>query len=196
MARGGSGAASAGREHIVASAHRVAPPAARHVCGVLAARASRFVFHNELCCDGRHIIHDGLDHLVDNAAGSPCVDESAIRSSTSRHVRGPVRLGPAPRALAVVNIIPIEKNELLHGSIAGRMRFLRDLSEDPARTEQFDRACPTVRLAAVGWSRWNVDVFPFRLTNGSRRRVPIVRYRLGRSPPASLAADILPEGDP
>ena len=41
--------------------------------------------------------------------------------------------------VAKVNNIPIAKNEWLHGSIANRMKYLRDLSVDPALTNRFDR---------------------------------------------------------
>ncbi len=41
--------------------------------------------------------------------------------------------------VAVVNNIPIAARSWCHGSIAKRMRFLENLSGDPARTRRFDR---------------------------------------------------------
>ena len=39
----------------------------------------------------------------------------------------------------MVNNIPIAARSWCHGSIAKRMRFLENLSGDPARTRRFDR---------------------------------------------------------
>lgn len=73
--------------------------------------------------------HDG--------GGSHHDEADPAASHVGRH--GAALFGSALHRVAIVNNIPIEKNELLHGSIASRMRFLRDLSEDPGRTDQFDR---------------------------------------------------------
>jgi len=48
-------------------------------------------------------------------------------------------LGSALHRVAVVNNIPIKARSWCHGSIATRMRYLRELSADPVRTQRFDR---------------------------------------------------------
>ena len=83
-------------------------------------------------------------------------DEEADPASSHVGRHGAALFGSALHRVAIVNNIPIEKNELLHGSIAGRMQFLRDLAEDPARTDQFDQFMARlygsllVALVAVG----------------------------------------------
>ncbi len=52
---------------------------------------------------------------------------------------GALLFSSALHRVARVNNIPIAKNEWLHGSIAGRMQYLRDMSADPALTGRFDR---------------------------------------------------------
>jgi STE24 endopeptidase len=47
--------------------------------------------------------------------------------------------GAALQRVAIVNNIPVKARSWCHGSIAGRMQYLRNLSHDPARTARFDR---------------------------------------------------------
>lgn len=48
--------------------------------------------------------------------------------------------------VAQVNNIPTRRREWLHGSIASRMRFIKSIATDPARTRAFDRAMMNVYL--------------------------------------------------
>jgi hypothetical protein len=54
--------------------------------------------------------------------------------------RGAEIVCAALERVANVNNIPISARSWCHGSIARRMRFLRELSEDPGRTVIFDRS--------------------------------------------------------
>jgi len=65
--------------------------------------------------------------------------ESATNGSSFVGPYGAQLFGSALHRVAKVNNIPIAKNEWLHGSIAARMEYLRELSADPALTGRFDR---------------------------------------------------------
>lgn len=51
--------------------------------------------------------------------------------------------------VAVVNNIPVAARNWTHGSIATRMKYLEDISEDPRRTFDFDRRMTGVYMALV-----------------------------------------------
>jgi STE24 endopeptidase len=86
--------------------------------------------------------------------GSPGVVRAVLASTAVLDEPG-ITLAPPPRGyvgrqgaeifcsalerVAVVNNIPIAARSWCHGSIAKRMRFLENLSGDPARTRRFDR---------------------------------------------------------
>lgn len=61
------------------------------------------------------------------------------RGSTYVGHYGASLFGSALHRVAKVNNIPIAKHEWLHGSIAKRMQYLREMSTDPAHTSRFDR---------------------------------------------------------
>ncbi len=91
----------------------------------------------------------GDDHSPQAAGEMPAAktaDDSHTttdeRAATARSFVGPygaMLFSSALHRVAKVNNIPIAKNEWLHGSIAARMEYLRELSTDPALTGQFDR---------------------------------------------------------
>src|SRR5204863_1467584 len=65
---------------------------------------------------------------------------SALSSSISAVGEyGAAVFASALHRVAIVNNIPIGARNFSHGSIAARMKYLHDLSADPARTGQFDR---------------------------------------------------------
>jgi len=51
--------------------------------------------------------------------------------------------------VAIVNNIPVRARNFSHGSIAARMKYLYDLSTDPARTGRFDRAMMAIYATLV-----------------------------------------------
>lgn len=68
----------------------------------------------------------------------------------------------ALRHVAIINNISITANEWLHGSLASRMAFLRQISDDPVRTWRFDRLMRHLRWVIVAvlivtllWTVWN-----------------------------------------
>jgi STE24 endopeptidase len=56
----------------------------------------------------------------------------------------------ALQRVAIVNNIPIGARNFSHGSIAARMKYLHDLSADPARTGQFDRTMLGIYALLIG----------------------------------------------
>jgi len=62
--------------------------------------------------------------------------------------------------VAIVNNIPIQARDYFHGSIASRMQFLQQLSENPRQCRAFDRAMlliygtMLVALAMCGAAAW------------------------------------------
>jgi STE24 endopeptidase len=58
--------------------------------------------------------------------------------------------GSALYRVAIINNIPITQWNFSHGSIAGRMESLREMSTDPTRTQRFDRRMLRVYAALVG----------------------------------------------
>jgi hypothetical protein len=69
----------------------------------------------------------------------PVSDERAAAGRSFVGPYGAMLFSSALHRVAKVNNIPIAKNEWLHGSIAARMQYLRELSTDPALTGRFDR---------------------------------------------------------
>ncbi len=72
------------------------------------------------------------------ASVAPSQREAIDESSYVGHY-GATLFGSALHRVARVNNIPISKHEWLHGSIASRMKHLRDMSADPELTGRFDR---------------------------------------------------------
>ena len=70
---------------------------------------------------------------------SPLNYESPTTGKSFVGPYGAILFGSALHRVAKVNNIPVAKNEWLHGSIAARMQYLRDLSTDPDLTGRFDR---------------------------------------------------------
>jgi STE24 endopeptidase len=75
----------------------------------------------------------------------------SLHSHPRSHVgqRGADIVCAALERVANVNNIPISARSWCHGSIAKRMRFLRELSEDPGRTVNFDRSMARLYAALV-----------------------------------------------
>ena len=71
----------------------------------------------------------------------PQVSRRPRRTLESGHVGhyGASIFGSALHRVAIVNNIPVAARSWCHGSIATRMKYLSDLSADPAHTERFDR---------------------------------------------------------
>jgi STE24 endopeptidase len=70
---------------------------------------------------------------------SMAVDEHLAAGRSYVGPYGAMLFSSALHRVAKVNNIPVAKNEWLHGSIAARMQYLRELSTDPALTGRFDR---------------------------------------------------------
>lgn len=98
----------------------------------------------------RNTPESGHDCDTSQPAGdepAPNTDGNSLPPGKAGHSSGRSFVGPygamifssALHRVAKVNNIPIAKNEWLHGSIAARMQYLRDLSADPALTRRFDR---------------------------------------------------------
>ena len=75
---------------------------------------------------------------------------------------GAVLVCEALRHIAVINNISITANEWLHGSLASRMAFLRQISDEPQRTWNFDRLMRHLRwvilavlIVTLLWTVWN-----------------------------------------
>ncbi|MBV8782271.1 MAG: hypothetical protein JO353_12820, partial [Phycisphaerae bacterium] len=70
--------------------------------------------------------------------------------------------GSALHRVAVINGIPIHTRTLSHGSIAGRIDYLHQLSGDPTRTNRFDRIMMWIYVAVIGllltFGFWSVIV--------------------------------------
>ncbi len=98
---------------------------------------------------------DQLLNLLDAPA-------STSGAAASSHVGeyGATIFTSALHRVALINNIPVAGRNWTHGSIADRMRHLRDLSADPARTRRFDRAMigiyATVLLIFFACSFWTV----------------------------------------
>jgi len=75
----------------------------------------------------------------------------SLHSHPRSHVgqRGADIVCAALERVANVNNIPIAARSWCHGSIAKRMRFLQALSENPARTGDFDRSMSRLYMALV-----------------------------------------------
>lgn len=71
------------------------------------------------------------------SAAPALADAAADESHVGRY--GATVFASALERVARVNNIPIRKWEWLHGSIDKRIRYLHELSHDPARTGEFDR---------------------------------------------------------
>jgi len=94
-------------------------------------------------------------------------DRPAPSAPTSRNgfvqSRGAHIVSGALRRVAAVNHAPIHAHEWLHGSIANRIRFLLNVSDDPEQTLRFDRYMIRLyQVLALGfgvmgaWTVWNV----------------------------------------
>ena len=57
--------------------------------------------------------------------------------------------GSALHRVAIINGIPIASKTLSHGSIAGRIDYLHELSGDPSRTSRFDRSMTLIYLGLI-----------------------------------------------
>lgn len=75
---------------------------------------------------------------------------------------GAVLVCEALRHIAIINNISITTNEWLHGSLASRMAFLTQISDDPQRTWDFDRLMRHLRvlifavlIVTLLWTIWN-----------------------------------------
>ena len=71
------------------------------------------------------------------AVGTPSLIQANPNSAVG--AQGAALFASSLHRVAVINNIPVSGREWLHGSIAHRMRYVHHLSDDPARTAQFDR---------------------------------------------------------
>jgi STE24 endopeptidase len=85
-------------------------------------------------------------------AFSPEMPIRLVSDSDTNHVGeyGARLFGSALYRVAVINNIPISQWNFSHGSIAGRMEYLREMSIDPTRTRRFDRRMLRVYATLLG----------------------------------------------
>jgi STE24 endopeptidase len=86
-----------------------------------------------------------------SSTSSAVIDDAgpSLRTAIRSHVgqSGAQIFCSALERVANVNNIPIAARSWCHGSIARRMRFVRELSEHPLRTARFDRSMARLYLA-------------------------------------------------
>ena len=75
-------------------------------------------------------------------ASPPVVTLTAPPTASHSHVGeyGAAVVAGALQRVARINNIPVAAREWLHGSIASRMRYLRELAADAGRTRRFDKS--------------------------------------------------------
>ena len=81
--------------------------------------------------------------------------------------------------VAVINQIPVDAGEWMHGSIAGRMRALHEMSADPSHTSRFDRVMRRLYTAMIvclcvfgAWAA--VEISRGQPADTSRNSLPLV----------------------
>jgi STE24 endopeptidase len=89
--------------------------------------------------------------------------------------------------VAMINQIPVDAGEWMHGSIAGRMRALHAMSGDSTHTERFDRRMRRLYLAMLAclcifgtWAAVEIARQPATVTNNPVQLVPSSAVQAGR----------------
>jgi hypothetical protein len=89
--------------------------------------------------------------------------------------------------VAMINQIPVDAGEWMHGSIAGRMRALHAMSGDSTHTERFDRRMRRLYLAMLAclcifgtWAAVEIARQPATVTNSPVQLVPSSAVQAGR----------------
>jgi Zn-dependent protease with chaperone function len=85
-------------------------------------------------------------------AFSPEMPMRYVGDADTNHVGeyGARLFGSALYRVAIINNIPIAQWNFSHGSIAGRMESLREMSADPTHTRRFDRRMIRIYAALLG----------------------------------------------
>ncbi len=90
------------------------------------------------------------------------VDRAGPHGQTFVKTPGAALVCEALRHVAIINNISIIAKEWLHGSLASRMAFLRQISDSPQRTWEFDKVMRQLRWVIIAilivtllWTVWN-----------------------------------------